>query len=106
MAYMTKKITPDGSELWTQFFSSVDSLNSYAQSVTVDKNDNVFVTGSSQDSINGGVLNTIKDSKSGETEWVHSFGAPNGKFNQGTHIFVNDEEDIYIGGEVADIENG
>lgn len=31
---------------------------------------------------------------------------PNGKFNQGTNIFVNDEEDIYIGGEVADIENG
>lgn len=69
MAYMTKKITPDGSELWTQYFSSVDSLNSYAQSVTVDKNDNVFVTGSSQDSKNGGVLNTIKYSKSGETEW-------------------------------------
>lgn len=106
MSYMTEKISSEGSNLWTQYFSNEDSLKGYAQSVTVDNNDNIFVTGSSHDSINRGVLNTIKYSETGESEWVHSFEAPNGKFNRGTHIFVNDDEEIFIGGRVADIENG
>jgi outer membrane protein assembly factor BamB len=104
--YFTYKLSSDGEELWMRKFNSDEKLKDYASSIALDKEDNVYITGSSHNSISVGFCYTIKYSADGELKWKYKFDAPHSKFENGNGIFVDDSNNVYVGGEVADSTNG
>jgi len=76
--YATVKYSPDGDSLWVKRYNGLSSLfpGDYAYAVTVDGEDNVYVTGSSDgsDSINNSAqCLTIAYSPEGDTLWIHRY---------------------------------
>ncbi|MFA6440456.1 MAG: T9SS type A sorting domain-containing protein [Bacteriovoracaceae bacterium] len=104
--YFTQKMSSTGQEKWVCTFNSDENLNDFASSLTIDKENNIFVTGGTHNSISVGYCYTVKYSTTGEFKWALKFDAPHSKFENGNKIFVDDSSNIYIGGEVADSING
>jgi hypothetical protein len=104
--YFTYKLTSSGEELWTRIFNSDEQLNDYAYGLAIDKDDNIYVTGGTHNSISVGYCYTIKYSSEGELKWKHKFDAPHSKFENGNEIFVDDSNNVFVGGDVADSING
>lgn len=104
--YMVNKISSGGSEIWSKSFNSAEGLRDYALSIVVDKENNVYVTGSSHDMVSQGLCYTLKYNSVGELKWQHRFDAPHSIFENPNSIFVNDSNNVIIGGDFTDSTNG
>jgi len=106
MDYMINKVSSDGSFIWSSTFNSDENLRDFAMALTVDDDDNIYVTGSSHDMITQGVCNTLKYSPYGELLWQYKYDAPHSIFENPSFIFLDDSNNVFIGGDVADSTNG
>ena len=104
--YFTYKLTSSGGGLWMQKFNSDEQLDDYASDLVVDKEDNIYVTGGTHNSISIGYCYTVKYSSEGELKWKYKFDAPHSKFENGSEVFVDDSNNVFVGGDVADSTNG
>lgn len=104
--YFTYKLSAAGQEIWTKTFNSDEGLNDFAMSLALDKEDNIYVTGGTHNSISIGMCYTLKYSSAGELQWRVKFDAPHSKFEQGNRVFVDDSNNVFVGGDVADSTNG
>jgi len=104
--YFTKKYSSDGAEKWLQIFNSSENLKDYALALDIDNYNNIYVTGSSHNSISQGISYTVKYSDKGELRWIQKFDAPHSIFENSYFLFLDDSNNIFIGGDVADSTNG
>jgi hypothetical protein len=104
--YFTQKLSSAGKDVWTSVFNSDEHLDDYAFSVALDKSDNIYVTGGSHNSGPSGLCYTLKYSSAGDLQWQMKFDAPRSNYETGKSIFVDDSDNVYVGGEVADTANG
>ncbi len=104
--YVIKKYSFDGVEKWTQIFNSEEKLNEYASALVIDKDNNIYVTGSSHNSISKGVSYTVKYGEDGTLLWQQKFDAPHSIFENASYIFLDDSNSVFVGGDVADSTNG
>ena len=104
--YFTQKLSSAGKDVWTRVFNSDEHLDDYAYSVGLDKDDNIYVTGGSHNSGPSGLCYTLKYSSAGDLQWQMKFEAPHSNYETGKNIFVDDSDNVYVGGEVADTLNG
>lgn len=108
--YYTIKYSPNGTEIWTQFYNYKDAngneTNSIAKSIVVDNNNNYYVTGVFD--IDNSIIGTIKYNSNGNKEWEETYKVPNSNFTTAEDIIINDSGDIYIVGSHvgAGNENG
>ncbi len=100
--YRTKKISPDGTDIWSNDFESPEGLNDFAMDVALDNYDNVYVTGETHNSVSVGMCYTATYSKEGEPGWVFKFDPPNSTFEEGFRIFIGDSDFVYVGGETGE----
>lgn len=104
--YMTTKVSTEGIQIWEKLFNSDEDLRDFSSSVAVDNENNVYVTGSAHDMITQGLGYTLKYSSTGELKWKHRFDSPHGIFENPQFIFVNDSNDVILGGDYSDSTNG
>jgi len=104
--YMTKKISSAGNDIWFQQFNGYENLRDYASSICVDDSNRVFVTGSTNDMINNGTSYTLRYSPTGIQDWILMFDAPHSRFESPVKILLDDSNNVFVGGHVADSTNG
>lgn len=104
--YMINKISPEGNEIWSKTFNSDEGLRDFASSIAVDEESNVYVTGSSHDMFSQGLCYTLKYNSVGELKWQLRFDAPNSIFENPHSIFIDDSNNVIIGGDFTDSTNG
>ena len=104
--YMINKISPEGSEIWSKTFNSDEGLRDFASSIAVDEENNVYVTGSSNDMFSQGLCYTLKYNPVGELKWKLRFDAPHSIFENPHSIFIDDSNNVIIGGDFTDSTNG
>jgi hypothetical protein len=97
--YTTVKYDSSGNQKWVAFYdSNTDYPNDHAYAIAVDSLHNVYVTGSSYDTLNGNVL-TIKYDPSGNQVWTRRL--PSGVFSYGKFIDISSDGYIYVGGALS-----
>lgn len=104
--YLINKISPNGSEIWSKTFNSNENLRDFALSIAIDKENNIYVTGSSNDMFSRGLCYTLKYNSTGELKWQLKFVAPHSIFENPHSIFLDDSNDVIIGGDYIDSTNG
>jgi len=102
------KFDKDGNQIWTRTVGS--PLGDRGNSITVDQNDNIYVTGEFRDTLRFGTddLNNYgspggrdifvaRITRDGEWLWATKAGS-NGGQEKGTYITSNDNENIFVTG--------
>lgn len=96
--YRTKKLSPNGDEVWVKDFDSMEGLNDFAMDLAIDSIDNLYVTGESHDQVSVGMSYTVTYSKDGDEGWIYKFDPPNSTFEEAFRLFIGDSNNVYIGG--------
>lgn len=104
--YLTTKITSEGKVVWRSQFNSPEDLRDYATCLCLDKDNNIYVTGSSNDMVNNGICYTIKYSPEGEMLWKHRFDDTTGMFEDPRNIYLDDSNNVFICGQIAHPASG
>jgi len=87
-----------GTPLWTSRYGGPGVGNDQAKAIAVDKNGNVFVTGSSWNGTNYDFA-TIKYNGSGTQQWVDRYNGPANGTDAGYAITVDTSGSAYATGE-------
>jgi Secretion system C-terminal sorting domain/Beta-propeller repeat len=104
--YLIDKISPEGDEIWSKTFNSNENLRDFASSIVIDKENNIYVTGSSNDMVSQGLCYTLKYNSAGELKWLLRFDAPHSIFENPHSIFIDDSNNVIIGGDFTDSTDG
>ncbi len=99
--YRTQKFSPDGSLIWGREFNSNESLRDFATAVALDRDNNIYVTGSCHDMFTQGYCYTLRYDPEGNKIWQHRFDVPYGQSISPQKIYLDDSGYIYIGGDMS-----
>jgi outer membrane protein assembly factor BamB len=104
--YMTIKLSSTGSEIWRREFNSEENLRDFASCLVIDKKDNIYISGGTNDMTSFGICYTLRYSDSGELLWQQKYKAPHSIFNDAMNIFLDDSSNVFVGGDYTDSTNG
>lgn len=94
--YYTIKYTASGVTVWTQIYTDFNGLpGDSAHDLAIDKNRNVYVTGTKENAAENDML-TIKYDSSGVAQWTQRY--PGFSYAQGLAVAVDSRSNIYAGG--------
>jgi|GEM_PF-1860444 len=80
--YLTIKYNNSGVQQWVAFYNGPSNGNDAASAIAIDKNDNIYVTGTSWDINTSSDFATVKYNKNGILQWVARYNdAANGDDN-------------------------
>jgi len=96
--YTTVKYSPTGDTMWVRRYDGTASGTDWAYAVAVDAADNVYVTGSSQDTATDMDYVTIKYDASGSQQWVARYDGPAGSFDEARAIAVDASGSVFVTG--------
>ncbi|HKZ21581.1 MAG TPA: SBBP repeat-containing protein, partial [candidate division Zixibacteria bacterium] len=96
--YVTIKYSSLGDTLWVRRYSGPGNFFDYASALAVDKSGNVYVTGSSPDSVTSYDYATIKYSSFGDTLWVRRYNGPGNADDLAKALAVDDSGNVYVTG--------
>ena len=104
--YFTIKYKPDGDTAWTRRYNGIGSGYDFANWVTVDADENVYVTGYSRALSYQNDIATVKYDSSGTQQWVALFDGPGNYSDEGYKIIADDNGYIYVVGHVNPYGSG
>ncbi|MEO6167425.1 MAG: SBBP repeat-containing protein, partial [Chitinophagales bacterium] len=88
--------------MWQSFFDGSLSGKDIANSVVTDAAGNIYVTGRSYQTANGGNFTTIKYNPAGEEQWAdHYAGTSSSGINRGLKLLLDKWENLYAIGTVS-----
>lgn len=96
--YLIIKYNQSGEELWKSIYNGSGNKADQVNSITVDLDGNVFVTGSATNERETFDMLTIKFSSSGEQLWAATFNGPENGNDGGIGIVSDSEGNVYITG--------
>jgi uncharacterized delta-60 repeat protein len=100
--FIVVKYSTDGTEQWSKFYNGTGSvINDFLTAMTLDANNNIYVTGASGGFPSGFADSnyaTIKYNSSGELQWVATYSGPNNSIDVSRAIFVDNSQNVYITG--------
>ncbi len=100
--YCLAKFDPNGNLLWDAFLDGdIYHDTDIAESVLVDDNGNVYVTGYSQISSYQKDILTAKYDQNGNFQWKQSYGNPDYSVNNAYYLEMSESGDLYVGGYSA-----
>lgn len=99
--FITIKYDAQGSLIWKSRFDThnifFDNISDVPEAITVDSNQNVYVTGWSGHGFASGIkMSTVKYEPAGQQEWAATYKL--GKRNKAQAIALDQEENIYVAG--------
>ncbi|HVO75548.1 MAG TPA: T9SS type A sorting domain-containing protein [Ignavibacteriaceae bacterium] len=96
-----KKLSPSGEVLWMKNYNSPDNLSDLPLGILIDKNDDVYASVGSEDSLGGyPYTSVLKLSKDGDKEWEYFFNVPNYEQSYFSPFFIDDSLNLYLGGSI------
>ena len=96
--YATVKYNADGVEQWVQRYNGIGNGEDRANSIAIDNNSNIYVTGVS---IGNSTLNdytTIKYNAAGDSQWVQTYNGTGNNDDYGTAVEVDNIGNVYVTG--------
>jgi uncharacterized delta-60 repeat protein len=97
--YITIKYDKNGNQLWVSRYNGTGSGEDKAYAITVDKHDNIIVTGSSKNNQNSFDYATVKYNSDGVQQWVARYSGPTGYGNQARSVVVDNSQcNVYVTG--------
>ncbi len=91
------KYNSDGDTLWVRYYNGAANSRDVGRDITVDSDDNVYVTGESRETTDTDVI-TLKYNSSGERQWAAIYnGAANGP-DGGLAIAVDNSGNVCVTG--------
>jgi hypothetical protein len=104
--YLTIKYRPDGDTVWTRRYNGIGNGYDFSNWVTVDDEENVYVTGYSRALSYQNDIATVKYDSSGTQLWVALFNG-SGNYNDEGHKVVADNSGyVYVAGMVNPYNTG
>jgi uncharacterized delta-60 repeat protein len=100
--FVTMKIDPDGNQLWIKTFNNFGpGQSNRIWDMGIDKENNVFVTGSCDDTVNFYLdIVTIKYSPAGDSVWKRQLNGPGNYFDSARKILTDSNGNIYVAGVI------
>ena len=100
--YCVTKFDANGNLIWDEFLDGdVYHNTDIAESVLVDDNGNVYITGYSQISSNQKDILTVKYDQNGNFQWKQSYGNPDYRTSNAYYLEMSESGDLYVGGYCA-----
>jgi hypothetical protein len=100
--YATLKYTNDGDLLWSRRYNGPSSTSfDDAEGVTTDIYGNIYVTGTSMDSLNHYNCTTIKYDSKGNVIWLKRIPADNFIADIGYNISTDSSQNVFIAGRLS-----
>jgi hypothetical protein len=96
--YTTVKYSSTGDTMWVRRYNGTASGTDWAYAVAVDASNNVYVTGSSQDTATDMDYVTIKYDASGNQQWAARYDGPAHSFDEARAIAVDASGNVYVTG--------
>jgi len=96
--YTTVKYGPTGDTMWVRRYNGTANGTDWAYAVAVDASNNVYVTGSSQDTATDMDYVTVKYDASGNQQWVARYDGPVHSFDEARAITVDASGNVYVTG--------
>jgi FlgD Ig-like domain/Beta-propeller repeat len=105
----TIKYTPSGNELFVNRFNYGAALNDSsengANAITIDKNDNYYVTGFTGQGYSSWDYITQKYDETGNLLWTSTYNGTNNRTDEAIAIKLDDSDNVYISGSSNSITN-
>jgi len=99
MDYATIKYGPNGNQQWVSRYRASGDKSAYPTAITVDSEQNVYVTGYDYPFSSGNCdIVTIKYDSDGYELWTDVYNGPANEDDHGMDIIVDDDGYIYMGG--------
>jgi hypothetical protein len=96
--YCTIKYNSSGTQQWVQRYNGSDNFVDYANSITIDNSDNIYVTGTSTGASSSNDYCTIKYNSSGTQQWVKIYNGPANSLDAAYSINADSSDNVYITG--------
>jgi len=96
--YATIKYSSAGAQLWTNLFNGIGNGDDRANSLAVDANGNVYVTGSSWGGGSSYDYATIKYSSAGVPLWTNLFNGAGNSGDVANSLAVDGDGNVYVTG--------
>jgi len=96
--YAVAWVDPDGNRIRSRTYNSPGDLRDQCQAITLDRDDNVYLTGYTEDGTNEHECLTVKFDPAGNPDWDVLFAIDPSTAGRGWQIDVDDSGSVYIGG--------
>lgn len=104
--YMTIKYRPDGDTVWTRRYNGTGNGYDFSNWITVDNQDNVFITGYSRALSYQNDIATVKYDSSGNQLWVAQFAGSGNYNDEGNKVIAGNDGYIYVAGTINPFSSG
>ncbi|MBE0432805.1 SBBP repeat-containing protein [candidate division WOR-3 bacterium] len=104
--YLTIKYRPDGDTAWTRRYNGIGNGYDFAKWVTVDNEENVYVTGYSRALSYQNDIATVKYDSTGDEQWVALFNGPGNYNDEGCKVVADNDGHVYVTGYVNPFSTG
>jgi hypothetical protein len=105
--YSVVKYSLSGQQLWAAQFNGSGNTRDFCYGVATDTNRNVYVTGSSVSGFTGpSRCSTVKFNHNGGHVWTATYDAPDHTYDGGKAVFVDNSDNVYVGGDGVGTTNG
>ena len=96
--YLTLKYNSNGVQQWVAFYNGTGNGSDVAFDIATDKNDNVYVTGTSTNVNNNADYATIKYNKNGIQQWVARYDDSGNGYDNAIAIAIDSKGNIDVFG--------
>src|SRR5574341_21110 len=96
--FATIKYASNGDSLWAKLYKGPSNDWDEATALVVDDSGNVYVTGSSMDSVTSYDYATIKYAPNGDTLWVRRYNGPGNDVDRASALVLDDSGNVYVTG--------
>lgn len=100
--YLTLKVAPTGSLLWSRLYPTTPGGNDYIRKLIIDANSNVIVTGTCYNGPSGKDALTIKYDPLGTLVWVNAYNSNSNNLDEGKYIAIDYQGRIIVTGIAFD----
>ncbi|MEI6948750.1 SBBP repeat-containing protein [Paraflavisolibacter sp. H34] len=97
--FITIKYDKAGAEKWVKRYTSTGSFPDGGKDIAVDKDGNVYVTGTGQGASANGDFTTIKYDLGGNRKWVKTYNGPGNNEDRAVKLALDGSGNIYISGQ-------
>lgn len=96
--FTTVKYNTNGETLWTCRYNGPSNGADWANAIAIDVDNNVYVTGYSQDLANDYDYVTVKYDASGSLQWVVRYNGPDNGYDEAKAITLDTDANVYVTG--------